>query len=192
PEMAFIEVSSDNVQWVSLPNSMCRTSFVDISPAIEQGLPFVRYIRITDATNRSWFGRHADGFDVDGLITCRADVLLAFDRLTNARTTLSNEVAFNPDFFNLVPDEEVDLTFNVYPNPIIGPELKINYETENEIQGSIRIVDLMGKTAMTQQFQAKPEYRQLRVQTGELRPGLYLLQVLINGEVTYSSKIQKQ
>ncbi|MBL3659098.1 hypothetical protein, partial [Fulvivirga sediminis] len=124
PEQAYVEVSADGKEWYSLPNSYCRTSFLDIKPAVDSGMKYAKYIRITDASDRSAFDGSADGFDVDGIIINRAAVEQAKATLTNARVaTVSGANLFNADFFNTLPNEEDESSNDVsalkaYPNPI--------------------------------------------------------------------------
>ncbi len=183
PEMAFLEVSEDDNTWYSLPNAYCRTSFVDISPAVEEGLAFVRYLRITDASNKSWFGGNADGYDVDGIITCREEVLAAFDRLTNARTLAEGSVksekftAFDPAFINKAPNEEADFTVNLYPNPITNQTLNLEYVSENSGNGVLRLVDITGKAGLEKAITFQPGLNRMKVDVAALPKGYYVLQL---------------
>ncbi|MBL3658131.1 hypothetical protein, partial [Fulvivirga sediminis] len=124
PEQAFVEVSEDGISWYSLPNLYCRTSFIDIKPAVDQGMEYARYIKITDASNSSLFPPSADGYDVDGIIINREIVEAASKALVDARIA-SNDLTngFNPAFFNTLPNEEEESSNGVsalkaYPNPI--------------------------------------------------------------------------
>jgi len=186
PEMAFLEVSEDNNTWYSLPNAYCRTSFVDISPAVEEGLSFVRYLRITDASNKSWFGGNADGYDVDGIITCREEVLAAFDRLTNSRTLASGStewgefIAFDPAFFNKAPNEEAQFAVKMFPNPIKDQQLHLEYSSENSGNGVLRIVDIMGKTLLEKAINLQPGLNRLELDVAALPIGHYVLQLQLS------------
>jgi len=186
PEMAFLEVSEDNNTWYSLPNAYCRTSFVDISPAVEEGLAYVRYLRITDASNKSWLGGNADGYDVDGIITCREEVLAAFDRLTNARTLangnteLGEFMAFDPAFFNKTPNEEVPFAVKMFPNPVRDQQLHLEYSSENSGNGVLRIVDIMGKTLLEKAISLQPGLNRMEVDVAALPIGHYVLQLQLS------------
>lgn len=192
PEMAFVEVSEDGENWYSLPNAYCRTSFIDISQAVENGLDFVRYIRITDASNRSWFGKHADGLDLDGVIVCRDEVLRAFEELTNARTTAASSNAFNPDFINRAPDEEADLSLEIYPNPVSTQHLNLDIQTEWDDKALLRIIDISGKTMIHSSFELKPGTSQKFINVSSLASGFYLLHFETEQGVKQQHKFIKQ
>jgi len=197
PEMAFLEVSEDNNTWYSLPNAYCRTSFIDISPAVEDGLAFVRYLRITDASNNSWFGGNADGFDVDGIITCREDVLEAFDRLTNAHTlagkpfSMDKFTAFDPAFINKAPNEEHTFTVNIFPNPVGNQPLYLEYSSENESEGTLRILDILGKVAIEKTISIRPGMNRMEINLDTLPKGHYVLQMQTGQAATVVQKLIK-
>lgn len=197
PEMAFVEVSEDNQTWYSLPNAYCRTSFVDISPAVENGLSFVRYLRITDASNKSWFGGNADGYDVDGIITCHSEVLAAFDRLTNARTVANGKTAgddsklFDPLFFNNAPNEEAEMVIKVYPNPVGNQILKLEYLSENKGEGTLKFVDQVGHVLIEKPVNHLPGLTRLDIDVTELPKGYYILMLNSNRSENTVRKIIK-
>ncbi len=189
PEMALVELSHDGISWYSLPNSYCRTSFLDISPAVRQGMPYARYIRLTENSDKQWFDNAADGYDVDGIITSRNDVLAAYGRLTDARKMISNGI-FDPDFFNYAPNEEQELAITFYPIPVFN-ELKADTYLENGGACQILVTDLMGRTVINDQRMLHPGQNQLEINTSTLPGGHYLLQVQINQQV-YTRKFVKQ
>ncbi|MGB0523473.1 MAG: T9SS type A sorting domain-containing protein [Flammeovirgaceae bacterium] len=133
PELALVygkEKPED--PWVLLtPSTVCRTSFIDIGPAVESGqLEYVKYVKILDCTDYARFGGNADGYDVDGLIICPDEVVGAITgegrgALVNAK---SNDTGFDLDlnFFNRAPNdapedfEAAEVKFNVFPNPSSG------------------------------------------------------------------------
>lgn len=191
PEMAFVEVSEDNQSWYSLPNAYCRTSFVDISPAVEDGLSFVRYLRITDASNKSWFGGNADGYDVDGIITCRQQVLAAFDRLTNARTHTGGALAFDPSFINRAPNEEAEIVLKVFPNPVGNQMLKLQYLSEKKGEGTLKIVDQVGHVVLEKPVSHLPGLTRMDIDVSGLPIGYYLLMLNSNRSDNAVRKIIK-
>ena len=142
PEQAFVEVSDDGETWYGLPNSYCRTSFLDIKPAADRGMPYAQYIRITDGSDPSQFFDWADGYDLDGLITCREEVLFAKERLLDARTA-SSTTLYDENFYNRLPDYE-DLSLHVYPNPVQEDELNIHFQSQENTTSNIAIYNTMG------------------------------------------------
>lgn len=145
PESVFILVSEDGEKWYSIPDSFCRTSFIDLSQPFKQGLREVNFIKITDASNRVWFRGNADGFDIDGIIVCQAEVDNALNRLQNNR--IKNKGLFDPEFVNQAPDEEGDFEFELYPNPLLGNKLNIAFNLESDMHptATIQIMDLQGR-----------------------------------------------
>ena len=142
PEQAFVEVSDDGETWYGLPNSYCRTSFLDIKPAVDRGMPYALFIRITDGSDRSQFFEWADGYDLDGLITCREEVLSAKERLLDARTA-SSAPMFDENFYNRLPDFE-DLSLQLYPNPVQEEGINIHFQSQESGTSNIAIYNTMG------------------------------------------------
>jgi|GEM_PF-6614429 len=193
PEMAFVEVSQDGSIWYSLPNAQCRTSFIDISPAIEQGIGYVRYVRITDASNKSWFGRNADGYDVDGIITCRAEVETAFDRLTNARVANNTTTTlFDPTFFNRLPDEENGLELTVFPNPVKDNDITINFFNSIEEAANLEIISASGKVVLDQNINTIFGDNSLLFNAKSLPRGYYIVKLTTASGNTSHQRFIKQ
>ena len=191
PESAFIEVSQDGDNWFSLPNIYCRTSFVDISPAVEEGLQFANFIRITDASNRLWFRFFADGYDIDGLILCPSEVKSAFDRLVNARELADNTV-IDWDFFNNAPNEEGEhAAIALYPNPIVeGEDIQIATFSPQVDDALIQVYDLQGLLVIEQQMELVEGNNQLNVPQ-DLLQGIYLLKYT-SGSFSETLKFSKE
>ncbi|UII24547.1 T9SS type A sorting domain-containing protein [Fulvivirga maritima] len=195
PEQAFVEVSEDGISWYSLPNLYCRTSFIDIKPAVDQGMEYAQYIRITDASNSSLFPPSADGYDVDGIIINREVVNIATQEFTNSRLAGNPMAAgFNPDFFNTIPNEEFgpksigNGELSVYPNPSPGGLLSLNMQFDEAYKGTIRVMDITGKEKYRRIASFQEGANQLELDMSDLPKGTYILE-LEAGSKHQTSKI---
>ncbi|MBL3655651.1 T9SS type A sorting domain-containing protein [Fulvivirga sediminis] len=176
PEQAFVEVSEDGVSWYSLPNVYCRTSFIDIKPAVDQGMAYAKFIRITDASNPSNFDDNADGFDLDGIITCREEVEAAKAELTNARTITSS--LFNPEFINKAPnDVDVEKGFSIYPNPVTHGELTVQFIVDQPQEGYIRVLDITGKEKFHKSVSLSIGNNDVELELNSLSSGTYIVEM---------------
>ena len=182
PEQAFVEVSADNSTWYSLPNAYCRTSFIDISPAITEGMPYARFIRITDASNRLWFGAHADGYDVDGLILCQTEVQLALNRLLNGRFP-QNVRRFDWNFVNLTPNEEAGIENGMvlFPNPIADTNVNITIQSSTEGEAIIRVFDVSGRFVNSFNTAVVKGINSIELRDVVSKAGTYLIKTEIDG-----------
>lgn len=61
-EKVKVEISQDNSTWQVIATSISRDAQVDIDP-----LPWVKYIRLTDISDRALFDNTADGYDLDAV-----------------------------------------------------------------------------------------------------------------------------
>lgn len=189
PEQAYVEVSHDGKQWYSLPNSYCRTSFLDINPAVENGMPFAKYIRITDSSNQYEFGDNADGFDVDGVIICPEEVMLAQERLTNARLA-GGVTVFDPAFFNTAPNEPTFFDMEVYPNPV-KDQLEIKFTSDKKDHLGLRIMNTMGQVLLEKEHDIVEGTNVIQWNSISLQKGVYLLQVE-QGDFVEAIKFMKE
>ncbi|UII24548.1 T9SS type A sorting domain-containing protein [Fulvivirga maritima] len=185
PEQAFVELSEDGVSWYSLPNVYCRTSFIDIKPAVDQGMAYASFIRITDASNPSAFPKGADGFDVDGVITCREEVEAAKGVLTNARTITSS--LFNSQFINKAPDE-VEEGFTLYPNPVTNGELTLQFKVSQTQEAHIRVIDITGKEKLKKTVSLSAGANAVKLEVSTLSKGTYIVE-LSAGDRVENTKI---
>lgn len=64
-----IEVSQDNATWFEVASSLDRDAEADLASS---GLPWARYVRLTDVSDRTEFEATADGYDLDAFsaLTC--------------------------------------------------------------------------------------------------------------------------
>ncbi|UII24551.1 T9SS type A sorting domain-containing protein [Fulvivirga maritima] len=176
PEQAHVELSADGIQWYSLPNVYCRTSFLDIKPAVDQGMAYAKFIKITDASDPNLFPGSADGYDLDGLITCREDVALAKTDITNARPDNSEET-FDPDFVNEAPDELKTKGLTVYPNPLKGEMISVEVNGIAPGNMQIEVIDMLGKLKMVNTQQATDENQLIQLNLRNFESGTYLIRV---------------
>ena len=164
---------------------------MDISPAVEEGLEYAKYIRITDASNKLWFGFWADGYDIDGLILCPSEVKSAFDRLTNARDS-TDFTALDWDFNNLEPNEEGEHhAIAMYPNPVSGTDdVKIELYSPEDEEALVQVFDLQGLLVMEERFEVIQGNNELTLRQNLLQ-GVYLLQYT-SGTYTETLKFSKK
>jgi len=175
PETAVIEVS-DGVTWRSLPDSYCRTSFIDISSVIDANFPYVKRIRIKDFSNKDFFEANADGFDVDGIIVCPEAVQLAFTEYTNNRAAGSR--LWDGAFFNRAPNEATDIAgaLRVYPNPTVK-QISIEFFSEQETNVPVQVISAVGTEQTNSYHQLRKGWNVLTEDVTKLSPGVYVIRV---------------
>ncbi|WP_165824134.1 T9SS type A sorting domain-containing protein [Pseudochryseolinea flava] len=175
PETVVIEVS-DGTTWKSLPDSYCRTSFVDISSVITESFQHVKFIRIKDFSNKEYFESNADGFDVDGLIVCPEEVRKAFATYTNGRVAGAN--VWDAAFFNRAPNEadDNDEAIKVFPNPA-REQITVEFLSEVETHESLQIISVIGVIKRNNLNQLQVGKNVLTEDVANLTPGVYLIKV---------------
>lgn len=175
PETAVIEVS-DGTTWRSLPDSYCRTSFIDISSVIDSTFLYVTHIRVKDFSNKEYFESNADGFDVDGLIICPAAVQLAFTEYTNSRAAGSS--LWDGAFFNRAPNEALDeaSAIRVYPNPTVK-QISIEFFSDQETNVPVEVISAVGTVQANNHHQLTKGWNVLTEDVAKLSPGVYLIKV---------------
>ncbi|SEW51488.1 galactose-binding domain-containing protein [Chitinophaga arvensicola] len=97
-----------------------------------------------------------------------------------ARTAaaVENTTAFEPAS---VKDGKV-LSCNVYPNPLTGTELTVSLSAPAAVQTTLKIYDLKGREMLTKSgVSLRKGNNSIRVQTGELTPGIYFLHIGVRG-----------
>lgn len=179
PESAVVEVSDDGSNWFSLPNIQCRTSFIDIKPAVDRGMAFARYVRITDASNASQFSGRGDGYDLDGLITCSDEVVAALDRLTNARS--SGGQYYDPNFINLDPDE-IGSSLSLYPNPMVNDQLSIQLDAALNETASFRIMSMDGRTVWSNNIEVVSGLNTFELFLDNIKKGQYMIEIKLSDQ----------
>jgi hypothetical protein len=83
-------------------------------------------------------------------------------------------------------DKALERSLAIYPNPA-GTYVYVNFGTEVLRAGSIRIVDLAGRTVRT--ADVSPGYSILRLDVADLMPGVYMLQWEESGAVKGHGKL---
>lgn len=134
--------------WIELGSTEgeCRTSLIDVAPAMMAGLAYVKYLKLVDVTDASLHVLDADGYDVDGVIICPDEVTAAISgvgrsAVVNARQTRSN--VLDKNFFNREPNEplkEASLV-RLYPNPT---NAELNFLFANDEVHQVQILDVAG------------------------------------------------
>ncbi len=173
-------------EWVQLTAGECRSSFLDVAPAIEAGLEHVKYLKIVDVTDPQYFPGSADGYDVDGIIICPGEVVAAItgegrdgSPIANARTIGEGE-AYSEDFFNKAPNEVYQSTFDlisIYPNPVVTDQIRLNINREWEV-AQFEVIDINGRTMSLGQV----ERFNPTIRTDNMVNGLYVLKVNVGGQ----------
>ncbi|MBV6644125.1 MAG: T9SS type A sorting domain-containing protein [Cyclobacteriaceae bacterium] len=174
--------------WVELASSECRTSFIDVAPAIDEGLDFVQYIRIVDITDPARHNQFADGYDVDGVIICPDEVVAAItgegrsgsntNSLVNARTEES-QFELNHEFINKAPNEvlPMEIQMSIYPNPVVD---RLNFmigESWNE--AAVNVLNVSGQLVLNGNISTYDPG--LNIET--LKTGTYIVQLHLNGRM---------
>ncbi len=181
-------------KWVLLsdPSGECRTSFIDVEAATtgESPMDYIKYLKLVDVTEAKYFNSSADGYDVDGIIICPADVSAAItgsgrNSLTNARG--EDNVVLNHGFINIAPNEVgAEFEVSVYPNPIMT-----NNDFEVRLLGdwdtaSYELIDLAGRK-LSNGF---VDIENSIINVSDLSNGIYILKVAISSNVSQTVKIR--
>ena len=82
-----------------------------------------------------------------------------------------------------IEDIQKEMGINIYPNPFTN-STTVNFSTE-QINTNIVLLDASGKEIKSQSFSGK----QLVIEKGLLKPGLYFLQTINNKQITFQKKI---
>jgi chitinase len=81
-----------------------------------------------------------------------------------------------------------DSKINVYPNPITGRELSVEYPNSQKGPVQITIIDLNGKEMLMFKEEGGSDKEILNVSA--LQPGMYIMKMIVDGQ-EYEEKIQK-
>lgn len=178
----------DDPEWIMLsdPEGECRSSFIDVAPAIAAGMDYVKYLKLVDVTDPRYFVGNSDGFDVDGIIICPGEVVAAItgegrdgSAIANARS-LNENAAYSEDFFNKAPNEVYqngDNMVSIYPNPVVTNTLRINVNKEWDT-ALYEIVDINGRIMSVGQVDRLNPV----ITMSSINNGLYVLQVKVAGQ----------
>lgn len=175
-------------EWVLLsdPEGECRSSFIDVAPAIAAGMDYVKYLKLVDITDPRYFPGNADGFDVDGIIICPGEVVAAItgagrdgSPIANARTLNEGE-AYSEDFFNKAPNEVYPDVFDlvsIYPNPVVTNDLRLSINSNWEV-AQYEILDINGRSMSVGQVDRFDP----KITMNSMVNGLYVLRVKVAGQ----------
>jgi hypothetical protein len=182
PEKVRVYGSTDgNEPWIELSAAECRTSFMDVAPAIRAGLPFIQYVKIVDVSDPSKFTATADGFDVDGLIVCPSEVLAALTgvnrpdgkgALRDARVATRG---YEDKFFNTEPNDN-GIAVEVYPNPATD-HITLTSHLEQESVVPYQVLDAVGHRVLQGTLSLEAGVRETQLDISSWPKGMYLLQV---------------
>jgi hypothetical protein len=192
PETIMLELSPDGNTWVTVPGTFCRNVKIDISPVVgnEAGqIPFARYVRITDTSNEADFFGSANGYDVDGIITCPD---LFEDLPTNSRAA-SMAGRFDPNFFNIAPDndDELEQQVTIYPQPA-STIATVKLAGVTSINYTVTVLSLEGRIVSQQQVKLDENTNELNLNVEKLPQGVYLLQLEGEGGKASTHRLMKQ
>jgi hypothetical protein len=172
PEQARLEVSDNGTNWYQVGGTFCRTALIDLSPVMNDDLPYIKYLKIIDVSDPYLFGPFANGYDLDGIFTC----LLPADGKNNARMKEPVARGFDPEFFNQAPNEPESISLDIYPNPV-ADQLSVILHAAETGEGKLRISDLLGKTIMEKAVNFKEGFNRFEWAAEGLEKGMYLLQL---------------
>ncbi|MBL3655650.1 T9SS type A sorting domain-containing protein [Fulvivirga sediminis] len=176
PEQAHVELSADGNQWYSLPNVYCRTSFLDIQPAVKQGMAYAKYIKITDVSDPNHFPGNADGYDLDAVITCREEVAIAKRIMTNARQADKEDIA-EPDFINHEAGELATKSMKIFPNPLEGEIMSVEMNGVQTGNMEVQVIDMLGQVKTVYNVEATGEDQLIQLNLRNLESGTYLVRI---------------
>ncbi len=180
PERArFYGTESLDKEWVLLGED-CRTTFVDVAPAIAAGHRFVKYLKIEDVSDVSYFVNSAEGYDVDGIILCPEAVIAAIsggngrNPLLDART--ENIARLDGAFLNQAPNEIGEYSVQLYPNPT-NDKAFLNVILPESKDVTVQIFDITGKMVKNIVEKLDAGSNQLEIKLSDNTKGLYLLKI---------------
>lgn len=195
PERAkFYGTESLDKEWVLLAED-CRTTFIDVAPAIKAGHEYVRYLKVVDVSDPALFVESAEGYDVDGIITCPESVTEAITGTENRKALLDarveSAITFRGDFFNRAPNEVQEYRLLLYPNPATDKAfIRLSLPKQDRIQ--VQVIDLTGRVMKNIALDANEGANQIEVGLSENPKGLYLIKISTeNGEWSKTVKVIK-
>jgi len=86
-------------------------------------------------------------------------------------------------------EEIIEIDFDIYPNPLIGSELYINFYTDNEEKFSIKLYNSTGQEVFYQTFVSNFGLNTIDLNFPDLRNGIYFLKINRQGELIKTKKI---
>lgn len=90
-----------------------------------------------------------------------------------------------------IPEQEATTGFSVFPNPATD-EVNIGFQLATSASVGLRLVDALGQHVGTLPEKHLPAGRhELCYALGTLRPGLYELQLVVNGRSTLGKFVKK-
>jgi hypothetical protein len=199
PEKAqFYGRESQEKPWVYLGEG-CRTSFVDVANIEKAGQQYVKYLKIEDVSDKQWFTRLDDGYDVDGVLVCQQVVAAIlqtgkYEGNKIAQGRKEGGFRFSLDYFNREPNVTQDLQeeqWKVYPNPSQG-KVAVSFFSEAKKNVRLQLYDAQGKLLIDRYWQVQQGANQVELDLSAFSKGLYVLQTSSEQHVYSMSKIIKE
>ncbi|GAB4111605.1 MAG: hypothetical protein OHK0057_20120 [Thermoflexibacter sp.] len=180
PERArFYGTESLSKPWVVLGEG-CRTTFVDVAPAIRAGHKFVKYLMVEDISDIDKFIYKDEGYDVDGVIICPEEVANAITGSNGRRALLDARVEgstyFDGEFFNHAPNQDMRFEAQIYPNPF-SDKLLVNILLQERTKVEITVFDVLGKIVKQSTEVLQEGYNQVKVELAHINKGLYVVKI---------------
>ncbi|MDB0062902.1 T9SS type A sorting domain-containing protein [Crocinitomicaceae bacterium] len=75
----------------------------------------------------------------------------------------------------------IDATFKMYPNPATT-QVALTFNLKNESDVAIRVIDMAGKVLASRAYDSMNGSSSINYNTSDLKPGIYMVEVTINGE----------
>ena len=82
---------------------------------------------------------------------------------------------------SLTEINHIDATFKIYPNPATT-HVALTFNLKNESDVAIRIIDMAGKVLASRAYDSMNGSSSINYNTSDLKPGIYMVEVTINGE----------
>ncbi len=77
--------------------------------------------------------------------------------------------------------DQIDGTFAMYPNPATT-NVAMTFNLKNESEVALRVIDMAGKVLASNSYESMNGASQINYNTTDLKPGIYMVEVTINGE----------
>ena len=75
----------------------------------------------------------------------------------------------------------IDATFKMYPNPATT-QVALTFNLKSESDVAVRVIDMAGKVLASRAYDSMNGSSSINYNTSDLKPGIYMVEVTINGE----------
>jgi hypothetical protein len=161
PEQAYFQGSIDGLKWTPL-GEVCLDGTIDLGIA---GLHGMHYLRITDRSPASLFTESADGFDVDGVASLHVPCF-------------TNNLAMRDAELKPVHDELKMVSARMWPNPF-KEHLNVALSAGAIGQGvELSVFNFVGQVVYKRDVELNSNNEtQLQIEAGDLKPGIYMVNI---------------